>query len=125
MAAGVQAWAMAAYAAPLPPACAGPPAGAATSAFPTFCSIPQTPTDVRDARAFRSNVVATRWAGRRAAEESAEAGFQLTPGGTETFAAAGRAAAAPPPAAVDTAVTPTDQFAADARKRAAAPARQH
>ena len=125
IAVGVQAWALAASAAPLPAACASAPADAGTAAFPTFCSIPQTPTDVRDAKAFRSNVVATRWAGRHAAEESAAVGFQLTPGQTETFAAAGRSAATPPPAVVDTTATPTDQFAADARKRAAPPARQH
>ncbi|MBS0409236.1 MAG: hypothetical protein JSR86_04925 [Proteobacteria bacterium] len=64
--------------------------------FPSFCSIPAIPTDVRDAGAWKTAVVDTRVAGARLQRQTDPSTWTLD--GTDAFAAdARREAAAPPP----------------------------
>jgi hypothetical protein len=97
-------------------------AAADAEAYPTFCGIPKTPTDIRSAEAFKGAVVATRRAGARLTRDASE-GFGLPVAAAEAFAAEGRAEAEPPPAATESTADDTEAFAAAARRRAAPPSR--
>ena len=85
--------------------CAGqaaPPATAtgapeAPAGYPSFCSIPRPPTDVRSVGAFREAIVETRLAGRAATREGGPDTWTLPEDGAGAFAAQARAEAAPPP----------------------------
>lgn len=106
---------------PLSPACDahGPPPGA----YPTFCSVPAAPADVRNAAAFKTAVIEVRLEGRRVARQSAPDTFTLPLGGAAAFAADARAAAAPPAAGSTPTRAETDAFATGARAIASPPKR--
>lgn len=91
-------------------------------AFPTFCSIPPIPGDVRTASQYKTAVVDTRLAGRQLTRESDESTFSLT--GTDDFAAGARIEAVPPPP-MDNPDGDTDAFINAAKSRANPPPRPH
>ncbi|MEP6967203.1 MAG: hypothetical protein ABI906_03905 [Pseudomonadota bacterium] len=91
--------------------------------YPTFCSIPQAPTDVRDAAAFKADVVATRLAGARLVRTTAPDTFSVS--GTEAFAAGARQDAAPPPPITTPSQADTAAFVKASKARATPPARPH
>ncbi|HSZ53883.1 MAG TPA: hypothetical protein VK801_20120 [Caulobacteraceae bacterium] len=107
---------------------ATPDACASTSSdhpggYPSFCSIPLPPTDVRTAAEFKTAVVDARVAGRSLTRATARMHWSLTPGETEAFAAQARAQATPPPP-----LTPpgeAEEFARRAREEATPPPRPH
>jgi hypothetical protein len=102
------------------PACGGlKPSGG----YPTFCSIPTTPTDVRAPAEFKDAVVGARRAGRRLVRLNATAPISLIAGDTERFAAAAKAYAAPPPPESAPGLEDTKAFEAEARQRAIVPAK--
>ncbi len=102
----------------------GPTTGVqATSGYPTFCSIPATPTDVRPAAAFRAAVIDTRRDGRRVRLQSAEQTFTLPVGEADSFSLQARLEAAPPAAEAQPAEADSEAFAAEARRRVTPPAR--
>ena len=91
--------------------------------YPSFCSIPQPPRDVRTAAEFKTAVVDARVAGRSLTRATARMHWSLTPGETAAFAAQARAQATPPPP-----MTPpggTEEFARRAREEATPPPRPH
>ncbi|MGI9168648.1 MAG: hypothetical protein ACR2FH_00530 [Caulobacteraceae bacterium] len=90
-------------------------------AYPTFCSIPPTPTDVRDAAAFRGAVAKARIAGANLARPSAPSTFSLQD--TGDFAASAREEAAPPPPITTPDQADAEAFAKAARARATPPHR--
>jgi hypothetical protein len=98
---------------------------ARASAYPTLCSIPLTPTDVRNASAFKAAVVETRQAGRRLVVKNRDETSSLPLAGAESFGAAARAQAAPPPSADGSASSDTQTFEAEARRKAEPPRRPH
>ena len=70
-----------------------PPAG-----YPSFCSIPKPPTDVRSVGSFREAIVDTRLAGRTATREGGPDTWTLPEDAAGAFSARARAEAqAPPP----------------------------
>ena len=91
--------------------------------YPTFCAIPATPTDVRDAAAFRREVVATRLAGARLVRMTAPETFSIT--GTDAFVAGARREAAPPPPITTPGEADTAAFVKASRARATPPPRPH
>jgi hypothetical protein len=105
-----------------PGACAPTPADH-PSGYPSFCSIPLPPTDVRTAAQFKTSVINARIAGRSLTRATARMHWSLTPGETEAFAAQARAQATPPPP-----MTPpgeAEEFARRAREEATPPPRPH
>jgi len=109
-------WASPGWSQSLPP-CG--PAGIAPG-YPTFCSIPQIPTNVRPPEAFKSAVVETRRAGRQVVELNAAAPTSLRLGEAEEFAQDARVYAAPPPPEAGPALD-TSAFEAEALRRVAVP----
>jgi len=101
------------------------PCGAAKkpSIHPTFCSIPATPTDVRNADAYKSTVVDIRRAGLRLTSTIARERFSLRIGDTEDFAGLARAEAAPPGNEAAVSSDDTKAFEADALRRLGAPSK--
>jgi hypothetical protein len=96
---------------------------AATAGYPSFCSIPQPPRDVRTATEFKQAVADARLAGRSLTRATAQMKWSLSPGQAEPFAAQARAEATPPPA-----MTPpesAEEFARRAREEATPPPRPH
>jgi hypothetical protein len=91
------------------------------NAYPSFCSIPPTPRDVRDAGAFKSAVVDTRLAGVRLQRQGAENTFSLS--GTDDFAASAASQAAPPPPMTTPQDADTDAFIKEMRAKATPPPR--
>jgi hypothetical protein len=89
--------------------------------YPSFCSIPPVPKNVRSAQAFKTAVVATRVAGARLVRRTAPTTWTLedTPG----FARTARSEAAPPPP-VPTSGT-TQDFIDKMRARATPPPKPH
>ena len=89
--------------------------------YPTFAAIPQAPSDIRPARAWRDNIAGVQGAGARLAAETAPSTFDLS--NTEDFAEATRrkldAGGPPPDAAVSRAEA--DAFARSIRQRATPP----
>ncbi|MBA3811117.1 MAG: hypothetical protein H0X27_05635 [Caulobacteraceae bacterium] len=100
-----------------------PDSASRLSDYPTFCSIPSAPTDVRGAAAFKAEVVATRMAGARLVRSTAPDTFSVA--GTEAFAAGARADAAPPPPITTPSQSDTAAFVKASRARATPPARPH
>jgi len=109
-------WAMAAS----PPCGAG---GAANSAYPTFCSIPRTPRDVRSPAAFKASVVEIRRAGQRVMRDTAPGTFELPIGDADIFSRSARADAAAPADVLTPLQPDTAAFASDARREASPPAK--
>jgi hypothetical protein len=89
--------------------------------YPSFCSIPPLPRNVRSAQAFKTAVVTTRLAGARLVRRTAPTTWTLqnTPG----FSRTARSQAAPPPP-VPTSGT-TQDFIAKMRARATPPQKPH
>ncbi len=104
---------------PLPPDLVAAARGA--RAYPTFCSIPPTPSGVRQPTAFKAAVVDTRVAGARLVRQTAPSTFSL--GDTDAYAAAGRAEATPPPPMTTPSDAAAEDFARAARARAKPPKR--
>ncbi len=96
-------------------------AAASVDSYPTFCSIPATPTDVRAPGDFRSAVVDTRMAGANLVAEDGPSSFSLN--GTDDFAAAARGEAVAPPPMTTPQDAPTDAFVKQMRSRATPPPR--
>lgn len=111
----------AAVAAACSPAPAAEFARPAVLAYPSFCSIPATPKDIRPAAAFRSAVVRTRLAGASVVRQSGPESFSLS--GTEAFAEGAKRTATAPPAMTSSETADAEAFAAAARARAAPPKR--
>jgi hypothetical protein len=91
--------------------------------YPTFCSIPPTPTGVRNAAAFKSAVVDTRVAGVRLVDQTAPSTFSLED--TDRFAAEARAEAAPPPPMTTPEEPGSQDFVDTGRKLVTPPSRPH
>jgi hypothetical protein len=105
-----------------PGGCVATPADNAAG-YPSFCSIPQPPTDVRTVAEFRKAVVEASAAGRSLTRATAKMQWSLSPGQAEPFAAQARAEATPPPPMT----TPgdTEEFARRAREEATPPPKPH
>ena len=100
--------------------CAATPAA---GGYPSFCSIPLPPTDVRTAAEFKTAVVDARAAGRSLTRTTEQMHWSLSPGQAAPFAAQARAEATPPPP-----MTPqgdAEDFARRAREEATPPPRPH
>jgi hypothetical protein len=93
-------------------------------AYPSFCDIPRTPTDIRSPTAYKAVVVDTRQAGRRVVRATGPETFGLPLGEAEAFSRGAQAEAAPPPEA--SAMPPEDSaaIAAELKKRATPPPRR-
>jgi hypothetical protein len=98
---------------------------ASVQPWPSFCSIPPTPRDVRSPAAFEAAVMDIREAGRRLGEESAPDSFGLPLNGADAFAVSARQEAAAPPPINPLDVTEAEAFAREARAAAAPPSRPH
>lgn len=90
-------------------------------AYPSFCSIPPVPKDVRDASAFKNAVVDTRLAGVRLVRDTSPAAWSVDE--TDAFALTARGQAEPPPAI--TSPDETEAFVQAMRAKAAPPSRPH
>lgn len=98
-------------------------AGSATGGYPSFCSIPQPPTDVRTVAEFKKAIVEARAAGRSLTRATERMPWSLQPGEAGPFAAQARAEATPPPP-----MTPSGdavEFARRAREEATPPPKPH
>jgi hypothetical protein len=98
-------------------------ATAASGAYPSFCDIPRTPTDVRGATAFKAAVVDTRLAGRRLGRATAPDTFGLPLGEADAFSRAAQAEAAPPHEMSAPPSEDSEALAAELRRRATPPPR--
>jgi hypothetical protein len=90
--------------------------------YPTFCSIPPTPTGIRTGGEFKTAVVGVRVAGARLVEQTGPETFSLA--GTEAFAAAAKRDAIPPPPMATPDEAPTEEFINKLKARAAPPPRK-
>jgi len=99
--------------------------GRAALAYPTFCSIPKRPTDIRAPDAFKAAVLDTRRSGVALVRATNPGTFGLPQSGAGAFAAKARSEAAPPPPMNPQNVTDAAAFARDARAKAAPPTRPH
>jgi len=104
---------------------AAPADEAAGLAYPTFCSIPKRPTDIRAPAAFKAAVLDTRRSGVALVNATSPGTFGLPEAGAGAFAAEARSEAAPPPPMNPQNVADAAAFARDARAKAAPPARPH
>ncbi len=91
--------------------------------FPSFCSIPAIPTDVRGASDWKAAVVDTRLAGAQLQRQTAASTWTLD--GTDDFAAGSRSEAAPPAPMTPASEADTAAFAKSLRDRATPPPRPH
>ncbi|HEX7758854.1 MAG TPA: hypothetical protein VF459_05100 [Caulobacteraceae bacterium] len=91
--------------------------------FPSFCSIPKIPTDVRGASDWKAAVLDTRLAGARLQRQTAASTWTLDR--TDDFAAGARSEAAPPPPMNPASEADTATFAKSLRDRATPPPRPH
>jgi hypothetical protein len=89
--------------------------------FPSFCSIPAIPGDVRDAGAWKTAVVDTRLAGARLQRQTDASTWTLDQ--TEGFAADARREAAPPPPMTSPSDADADAFTQQLKARATPPPR--
>jgi len=96
-----------------------------TLVYPTFCSIPKRPTDVRAPSAFKAAVLDTRRSGVALVRATRPDTFGLPAAGAGAFASEARAEAAPPPPVNPQNVADAAAFARDARATAAPPRRPH
>ena len=106
-------------------ACAASSAPATTpcaaTSYPSFCSIPAVPHDVRTAEAFKSVVVDTRLGGRSLEQNTGPSQFSLTD--TAGFEARAKLEATPPPPITTPGQADTEAFLRDARARVTPPPR--
>ena len=107
-------------------ACAAVGAGATTpcaksAGYPSFCSIPLVPHDIRTAEAFKSVVVDTRLGGRSLEQNTGPNQFSLSD--TAGFEAQARLEATPPPPVTTPGQVDTEAFLRDARARVTPPPR--
>ncbi len=102
-------------------AVAGSPTTCASGsgAYPTFCSIPKPPTDVKPPGAVHTEVIATRLAGRDLVRATDPSTFTLED--TAGFAARATTEAAPPPPVTTPSEADTGAFAKAARAAAKPP----
>jgi hypothetical protein len=98
-----------------------PSCGPGVPAYPSFCDIPRTPTDVRSAKSFKAAVVDLRRAGRRVVRETGPGTFGLPAGEADAFSRAAQAEAAPPPEVSTAPSEESEAAAAELRRRATAP----
>lgn len=91
--------------------------------YPNFCSIPETPRDVRKADAFKAAVLDSRIAGARMVKQTDAASFTLS--ATPVFESSARRAAQPPPPMLTAADADTAAFVQAAKAEAAPPSRPH
>ena len=108
------------WAATAPTACGPGDRGA----YPSFCDIPRTPTDVRAPAAYKSVVVDTRQAGRRVVRATGPETFGLPLGEADAFSRRAQAEAAPPPEVSAMPPEESAAIAAELRKRATPPPRR-
>ena len=94
------------------------------SAYPSFCEIPQTPTDIRDPATFHEAVIATRKAGARVALGSQRTSPAPPLELLDAFARDARANAAYPASPRGATNPALGPFAEDARRLATPPARR-
>jgi hypothetical protein len=87
--------------------------------YPSFCSIPLAPKNVRHADAFRAQVVTTRLAGAVLTRDTAPETWSLT--GTNDFIDTGRREAEPPAPPAGVGPAETAAFLAEAKAKAAPP----
>lgn len=94
---------------------------AASGRYPTFAAIPEAPTDIRPAQAWRDNIAGVKAAGARLAAETAPSTFTLND--TEAFAELTRRRldAGGAPADEATSRAEADAFARSIRARATPP----
>jgi hypothetical protein len=104
-------------------ACAPAPA-AQTEPYPTFCSIPRPPQEVRTSAQFKAAVLQSRASGQGLTGAPEATQWSLAVGDAAGFAAAARAEAAPPPPMTTTGGDTAD-FARKARDAATPPPRPH
>ena len=93
----------------------------AAAGYPSFCSIPAVPHDVRTAEAFKSIVVDTRLGGRSLEQNTGPSQFSLTD--TAGFEAQARLEATPPPPITPPGPADTEAFLRDTRARVTPPPR--
>jgi hypothetical protein len=110
--------------------CAGktaapPPDEVAAMAYPTFCSIPKRPTDVRAPTAFKAAVLDVRRSGIALVRASGPDSFGLPASGAAAFADQARAEATPPAPMNPQNVADAAAFAREARAQATPPTRPH
>ena len=91
--------------------------------YPTFCSIPKMPPDVRSVAQWKAAVVDTRLAGARVQKQTAPGTWTID--GTEDFAAAARSKAAAPSPMTPASESDTAAFAKALKERATPPPRPH
>ena len=89
--------------------------------FPSFCSIPAIPGDVRDAGAWKTAVVDTRLSGARLQRQTDASTWTLEQ--TESFAAEARREAAPPPPMTSPSDADAEAFTQQLKARATPPPR--
>ncbi|HXV00016.1 MAG TPA: hypothetical protein VG166_05920 [Caulobacteraceae bacterium] len=114
-----------------PTACAPPPPPALARefqlggplAYPTFCAIPPTPTNVPAAGTFRAEVVDTRLAGAWLEGQTGPQTWSLTR--TEDFQSTAVREAAPPPPMTPPGEADTEAFVAKAKAKATPPHKPH
>jgi hypothetical protein len=92
---------------------------AGAGAYPTFCSIPKPPTDVRSPAAIHREVLTTRLAGRDLVRATEPSTFTL--GDTAGFSGRATTEAAPPPPVTTPSKAETEAFAKAARDTASPP----
>ena len=93
--------------------------------YPTFCSIPKKPRDIRPPAAFKVDVLDTRRSGVALVRATGPGTFGLPASGAGAFASEARAEAAPPPPMNPQNVADAAAFAREARAAAAPPKRPH
>ena len=91
--------------------------------YPTFCSIPKMPPDVRSVAQWKAAVIDTRLAGARVQKQTAPGTWTID--GTEDFAASARGEAAAPPPMTPASESDTAAFAKALKERATPPPRPH
>ncbi|HEY2178628.1 MAG TPA: hypothetical protein VGH15_08600 [Caulobacteraceae bacterium] len=90
-------------------------------AYPTFCAIPPTPTNVPTAQAFRAEVIDTRLAGAWLEGQTAPQTWSLS--ATEDFQSEAIREAAPPPPMTPPGGSDTEAFVAKSKAKVTPPHR--
>ena len=104
---------------PAPPALAPEFQAGGSLAYPTFCAIPVTPTNLPTVTTFRSEVIDTRLAGAWLEGRTAPDTWSLT--GTEDFQADAIREAAPPPPMTTPEEADTEAFVAKSKAQVTPP----
>ena len=92
--------------------------------YPTFCSIPKMPPDVRSVAQWKAAVVDTRLAGAGVQKQTAPGTWTINDG-TADFAATARGEAEAPPPMTPASESDTAAFAKALKERATPPPRPH